>query len=226
MSHELRTPLSAVLGLAAELRDRVTEFGSDEVAEMASIIAEQSGEVSYLVEDLLVEARLDAGSLSVAPRGHRSPQSDRKLAVAVPWSAVLAMRRVRRRMGVRRRRQSPPDPPQPDFQRDPTRRRHQIKVAIESGSREVMVTVMDDGEGLPPSEWEAIFDAYHRAQDVPGLPPSIGLGLTVSRRLANQMGGTLDYRYKGGWSSFELTLPAVATPEPSHGHAGSGASQP
>lgn len=73
-----------------------------------------------------------------------------------------------------------------------------VVVRIDSGEEAVTVAVKDNGPGLPPSERETIFEGYHRTRDVPGLPPSVGLGLTVSRRLARQMAGDLSYRYADG----------------------------
>ena len=65
IAHELRTPLTVVHGLAHELRDSWKEFSSLERRELAGIVADQSSELTYLVEDLLVAARADAGTLVV-----------------------------------------------------------------------------------------------------------------------------------------------------------------
>jgi signal transduction histidine kinase len=41
------------------------------------------------------------------------------------------------------------------------------------------------------------------------VPSAIGLGLAVSRRLAELMGGTLTYRHENGWTVFRLELPSL-----------------
>jgi signal transduction histidine kinase len=66
--------------------------------------------------------------------------------------------------------------------------------------------VVDDGPGVPPGEEEAIFQPYIRNRSDQALPGSIGLGLSVSRRLARLMGGDLVYSRDHG-SVFELSLP-------------------
>ena len=65
VSHELRTPLSAVVGFAAALRDAAGSFSPEEISEMAGVIAAQSEEVSYLVDDLLTAERAASGNLTI-----------------------------------------------------------------------------------------------------------------------------------------------------------------
>ena len=62
VSHELRTPLTAVVGFAEELRDGFREMPPDVAHELIELISEQSLEVAYIVEDLLVVARLGGDS--------------------------------------------------------------------------------------------------------------------------------------------------------------------
>jgi two-component system phosphate regulon sensor histidine kinase PhoR len=65
VSHELRTPLTVVHGMAHELHENWSTFEEEESRELAGMIAEQSSELSFLVDDLLVVARADAGTLVV-----------------------------------------------------------------------------------------------------------------------------------------------------------------
>jgi signal transduction histidine kinase len=75
----------------------------------------------------------------------------------------------------------------------------------------VFVRVRDDGPGVPAGLRERIFDPYESAHDPAGQPGSVGLGLTVSRKLARLMGGDLTYCYEEATSVFELRLPAAPT---------------
>jgi len=70
--------------------------------------------------------------------------------------------------------------------------------------------VRDDGSEIPPAERERIFLPYFSAHNPGSLPSSVGLGLTVSRQLAEMMGGRLAYSFDDGWSTFTLELPSVA----------------
>ena len=85
ISHELRTPLSAVVGFAAELRDgRLDDLDGEEVSELVALIADQSAEVSNIVEDLLVAARLDSQTLTIMPRTINVDETIHAVAPLVP----------------------------------------------------------------------------------------------------------------------------------------------
>ena len=72
------------------------------------------------------------------------------------------------------------------------------------------LSVSDDGPGIPEELTETVFQAFGRANMTPGRTESIGLGLTVSRYLADAMGGALIYERVGGSSQFTLSLPAYS----------------
>jgi signal transduction histidine kinase len=71
----------------------------------------------------------------------------------------------------------------------------------------VVLTVADNGPGIPESDRDSIFEAYGRSHRFQGRPGSIGLGLTVSRYLAEAMGGSLTYDRVEEESRFILRLP-------------------
>ena len=79
----------------------------------------------------------------------------------------------------------------------------------QSGSR-VTLAVVDNGPGVPAAKEATIFEAYGSAHEPGTQPASIGLGLHVARRLAQQMGGDLTYQRVEGETRFELTLRSVA----------------
>lgn len=79
---------------------------------------------------------------------------------------------------------------------------------------DVLVVVADSGSGIPSELSDEIFEPFSSAHQVDGLPASVGLGLTVSRRLARLMGGDLTYTREAGWSRLNLTLPGI--PQPDH----------
>ncbi|MGZ8753652.1 MAG: ATP-binding protein, partial [Acidimicrobiia bacterium] len=71
-----------------------------------------------------------------------------------------------------------------------------------------VITVNDDGPGIPEDKRESVFQPYERAHSEGTQPASVGLGLTVSRQLARLMDGDLIYREGTSGSSFELSLPS------------------
>lgn len=207
ISHELRTPLSVVVGLAAELRDGA--FDPDESAELVGMIADQSIEMANIIEDLLVAARADYGSLS--------------LAVETVDVAAAVMSVLRPLTATERERIAVAVPPTLTVAADPVRLRQilrnlvtnalryggsHITVSASADPTATMVSVSDDGDGLDEAQSELVFSAYHSAHS--SNPASIGLGLTVCRKLARLMGGDVSYHRRDGKSVFALHLPADA----------------
>ena len=92
----------------------------------------------------------------------------------------------------------------------------EVEVSATADGECVVVQVRDNGSGIPPHEWESIFDPYTRSHHREGQPASVGLGPTVSRILARRMEGDLVYRYEGDQSVFELLLPAYDTSDVAH----------
>lgn len=206
VSHELRTPLTSILGIALELRDNHSSLSRQEVAELVSLIADQSGELANIVEDLLVAAHTEAGTISIKPQRVDIANEIDKILPTDPSHAELTI-------------------DEDVFARaDPLRVRQILRNLLTNAQRyggetitveahavadRAIVRVEDTGSGIPESEQESIFEPYVRSGGDGGLPGSLGLGLSVSRQLARLMGGDLTYEYDGG-SVFELSLPRTA----------------
>lgn len=205
VSHELRTPITTIMGMALELHEHVHAFGEPERSELTALIADQSRELSDIVEDLLVAARADADSLAVRPQvidaaeevqriiaTRRGEPADLEVAgrPVLAWADPLRFRQIVRNLLSNAARYGGP----------------LVRVVLERRDRTVHVEVIDDGAGIPEHQRERVFQPYATV-DGGGVPGSIGLGLPVSLRLARMMGGDLTYRYAGGCSVFELTVP-------------------
>jgi len=93
-----------------------------------------------------------------------------------------------------------------------------IQVSATTLDEHVTIEVADSGDPIPEDERELIFESFYASQRVQGLAPSVGLGLAISRRLAQMMSGELTYRHHEGWGTFSLTLPngagVLETPPP------------
>lgn len=208
VGHELRTPLTAVLGFAEMLRiGNETEMAQTDRVEMVNFIAREAFDLSGIVDDLLVAARIEIGKLEVT----RVPTALRaQLAQVIEgWDPETVVR-----IGIRG--------DNPRALADPARVRQilrnlitnalryggdDVDVELGADTQSVVLEVRDDGPGLPEEEWERIFDPYYRYDSEPSQPGSVGLGLTVARRLAELMEGNLTYRHDNGTSIFTLRLP-------------------
>ncbi len=203
ISHELRTPLTAVVGIAEELRDANGSIDETERHELLGLVAEQSLEVSRIVDDLLVVARADAGNLIVAARPvDLAEEVTRVVRTVDPGIPVETsgspfvngdpqrVRQIVRNLLTNAQRYGGPH----------------IRVVIGDEGARGTVEVRDDGEPLSHSSRAEIFEPYARAKQRTGVTASVGLGLTVSRRLARHMGGDLVYAHAGHETVFSLTL--------------------
>jgi signal transduction histidine kinase len=202
ISHELRTPLTAVVGLSAE----VISGGLDgaERDELIELVAAQAQEMSHIIEDLLVSARAGMGTVAVA-LDHVDLNAE--LAVALdgvgidllelPDSLPAAVGDAPRIRQILRNLLT-------NLERYGGSKRR-ILGGVE-GQR-VWLEVRDDGDGVSGEDSTRIFEPYASAHS--GVAGSVGLGLSVSRQLAELMGGSLTYRRDGGESVFRLEL-AVA----------------
>ena len=76
---------------------------------------------------------------------------------------------------------------------------------------EVRLIVSDSGSGIAPDQLRVVFDEFRQANDHNGGGEGTGLGLSLSRNLAELMGGTLTVTSEiGAGSQFVLALPAPA----------------
>ncbi len=222
VSHELRTPISAILAGAGELRR--TLDGKD--ALRADLIVEAGGMMRTLLNDLLDQAKLDAGRMSV----ESLPFDLRRLLA----QQMLFWRAEARRKGLRLRLSGARVCPR-WVQGDPTRLRQILNNLLsnalkftEHGSVTLTITadaghaltlsVKDTGPGLDASALETLFAPFQQARpDVARTHGGTGLGLAISRDLARLMGGDLTAASDPeGGARFTLTvgLPAAAPPEP------------
>ena len=212
VSHELRTPLAAVVGFSELLKSgTLGDMGTAERNEIISTIADQAGDLANIVEDLLVMARADHGTLAT---------------VAVPVDVAAQCRQVIERIGTSTDIPiaSPPGAPIVRALGDPGRVRQiirnllgnaatyggpQVSISIHMEGSTVSVRVEDNGEGVPTGQSEQIFEPYQRAHAASPTNGSLGLGLSVSRTLARHMGGDLRYHRVEGMTIFALQLPAA-----------------
>ncbi len=207
ISHELRTPLTSVLGFARVLQDPSSDLSAGDRAELRQSIVNEGTDLANIVDDLLVAARAETETLSVAQ-------------VTVNLQAQIAQVLEGERPETAGRIRVTGDAAQ--ALGDPARVRQIIRnlisnvvryggctVRIELGGDDttVWLAVIDDGPGVPAQEQHRIFEPYWQAHQVRGQPSSLGLGLSVSRDLARLMGGDLVYRHEDAETSFELSLP-------------------
>lgn len=91
----------------------------------------------------------------------------------------------------------------------------QMRVELEIGTtrRHVLWRIADSGAGPPPELVDHMFEPFQTSK-----PQGVGLGLAQARQVANDHGGTLDWKREESWTLFELTLPCFEPHTQSHRH--------
>ena len=206
VSHELRNPIAAMLGLGEELAKAYDSFTDQERREISQLIARQAEDASWLIEDLLVAHREDAGRIAISKETFDLTKEVERVLEVIERPVTVEV-----------------DGGEAMVDADPRRARQiirnlvdnavryggdQIVIRIEARDGEVGLLVCDSGGPIPAEEVSRIFEPF-RTRDKTTHPRSVGLGLSVARKLARLMGGDLVYEHRSGWSRFIVTLPAA-----------------
>lgn len=214
-SHELRTPLTAIRGYTEMLRmtENFTEDGRKSLARVQS----QSERMSTLVEDLLLLARLDEGQplkvteVDLTQLVIETVTDEKVMAPDHVWQLKL--------------------PDEPITVRGDATQLHQVLANLLSNARKhtdpgttvvtgvmlsadgsAVVTVTDNGPGIPADFQGRIFSRFARADAArSGSEGTSGLGLSIVESIVGAHGGSVEVTSKPGRTEFALRLPSVTT---------------
>ena len=222
VSHELRTPLATVMGSVDTLLDAPGGLDPAESAQFLRIIRDQTDQMRHLIGDLLDVARINTGTLPVAPEpadvsqlvndaksrflagGAANPlnvelAADLPLVMADRWRIAQVLSNLLFNAAA----YSPEGSP--------------IVVEAERDALGVAVAVADGGRGIPSEEIPELFGHLSRAHR---SEHGSGLGLAVCKGIVEAHGGRIWARSDGPGlgARFTFTLPVaeapIATPDP------------
>jgi two-component system sensor histidine kinase KdpD len=221
VSHDLRTPLASAKAAVASLRSHDVAFSDDDRDELLATAEESLDKLSRLVANLLDMSRLQAGALGLTladigveeavPRALDEigqPGEAVRMRYAEDLPAVRAdpalLERVLVNVIGNALRFSPPDRPP--------------IITASDHDNLVELRVIDHGPGIPDDQRDQVFLPFQRLGDRDN-GTGVGLGLALSRGLAEAMGGSLvPETTPGGGLTMILTLP-VAEPPVTRGEA-------
>ena len=227
MSHELRTPLNSILLLSKLSAERPIESGSPDQAKQARVIYQCANDLAGLIDNVLDLSRIEArqtifhiGQLELPKMLDElielvRPQFDAerlKLSLQVdqdaPRSIVSDGERVSQIVK--------------NFLSNAVKFTHEGEVQVklsrsteaDAAERPVMLSVRDSGIGIPKDKHERIFEAFKQADgSTRRRYGGSGLGLSISRELAQLMGGRIGLVSEEGYgSTFSLFLPLEFAP--------------
>jgi signal transduction histidine kinase len=205
-SHELRTPLTSIMGLSMMLSENQTVHLDATAHELVSIIIGESEDLARMVEDLLTVARLDAGALhysfediAVTEELQEITEGAHRANMAVTHTsepATIRADRLRFRQILRNLLSNAKKYGGPN-----------VGLTGYQDNRTYVIEITDNGDGIPQHLQERIFERFiHQGNNVANKD-SVGLGLSIVHSLANDMGGSIQYHYTTGQSTFTLRLP-------------------
>ncbi|OQR60780.1 two-component sensor histidine kinase [Streptomyces maremycinicus] len=220
-SHELRTPLASIRGYAELTRRGREEVGPDTRHALGRIESE-AGRMTFLVEDLLLLARLDAG------RPLQFEQTDLvPLVIDTISDARAAGRDHVWRLEL---------PDEPALVSADAARLQQVLVNLLANARThtapgttvtarvqrrgpwLCVDVQDNGQGIPADLLPHVFERFARGDSARSRTTgSTGLGLAIVQAVATAHGGAVTVDSVPGQTVFTVHLPALApaVPQPS-----------
>jgi len=217
VSHELRTPLTAIRGYAETLLDGGLR-DPEKAAEFVRVMHRHAERLAALIEDLLDLASVEQGQARIA-------------LAPVPLPEVLAQVEALTRPIALEKKQTltldlPEDLPRVLADRDRlaqvlinlldnavkfTPEGGRIEIRARSGPGKIMVSVEDNGVGIPPQDLGRIFERFYRVErSRDRRVGGTGLGLAIAKHLVQAMGGTIEVESRpGSGTTFHVSLPAA-----------------
>jgi signal transduction histidine kinase len=215
VSHELRTPLTNILLNLDVASDQIAEEGP---ARRLSLVREEARRLGRLIENVLTFSRRERDQLDV--RAHACAPAAVVDEVLEQFSPAFARRQITVRRHIEDAHTCLVDADAlsqitanllSNVEKYAPGRAVELRLRFE-GER-LMLTVADEGPGIPPHAAERIFRPFERLDSrVTEGVTGTGLGLAIARELAHRMGGTLELIPSVRGATFEFRAPAPAVP--------------
>lgn len=215
VSHELRTPVTTIFGNAQLLRDRGEMLPAEARRSMLGDIAEDSGRLLGIIENLLVLTRLGSGTqpdlepqvlnhvVRKAVEAFRQRHPERVVTYRGPLEQLIVdaddtyLELLMQNYLSNADKYSPPD-------RD-------IDIVVRSADGEAQVLVLDRGIGFGDAPADSLFAPFYRAEVAKMKANGIGVGLAVCKRVIEAHDGRVWAEPRdGGGAVFGFGLPIAA----------------
>lgn len=212
ISHDLRTPLAVIAGASSTLVQRARDLDEDTRTSLARSIETKARDMSDLVANVLDLMRFESGQLVLrrdwetlddligsALARIEGALGERPIDISVP--AELPAMHVDADLIVQTlvnlldniAKYTPVGTP--------------VHISAQVDGERVLVTVDDEGPGLPAAQRDRLFDKFQRGQDE-GTVVGAGLGLAICRAIIHAHGGEIRAGERpGGGARFQFTLP-------------------
>jgi signal transduction histidine kinase len=212
VSHELRTSVTAIQGFAGLLETGATKYDAATRADYAERIGRNARSLAVLIEDLLDFARFERSGLAadlhpidlseLVPNvvdQVSSVLAGRKVSMVIEPGVIamadsLAIERVLANLLSNAGKYTPAD--------------SEVVVALERGTENAVLSVIDHGPGVAEAERDKIFELFYRSDESARVTRGVGIGLALTRQLVDHLNGTIAVDdAPGGGARFRVTIP-------------------
>ncbi|MCP3974477.1 MAG: hypothetical protein GY720_08290 [bacterium] len=208
ISHELRTPLTSIFGFS-ELLLESGVVDPNSAMDLIGLINYESAELTRMVEDLLVSARVEANALVykyepvdvatqlesvMSTMKHAGSDVDILVADNMCWGDPVRVRQVLRNLLSNAQRYGGP----------------KIRITARQEGDQLEIVVADNGQGVPTEMEPRLFTRFVHGGKEALMTGSVGLGLSVVGSLVEDMGGSVSYDNHDGWVRFVVHMPVDA----------------
>jgi two-component system sensor histidine kinase KdpD len=221
ISHDLKTPLASVLGAASTMRDLAGSLSDQQKHDLLATVIDESERLNRFIANLLDMTKLESGA--IVPNTALHDISEIVGSALRRAGKILAGHRISLELEAEL----------PMLQLDAVLFEQVLFNLLDNAAKyspnettisirswrernQVALQVADEGDGIPPSELESVFDKFYRAQKGDHVRPGTGLGLAISRGFVEAMHGRIFAANRtersGAVLTIQLPIPAAARP--------------
>jgi len=226
MSHELRTPMNAIIGYSEMLMEDAEDEGNEEAVGDLKRIHSAGTHLLSLINDVLDLSKIEAGRMDLYLESFEIPAMVEEVVTTI--DALVKKNDNTLRVEV--------DPSLGAMRADVTKVRQAlfnllsnaakftregeigllVKGERDEGVDWVQMAVSDSGIGIPPEKIDHVFEEFSQADQTTTRDyGGTGLGLPISRRFCQMMGGDITVESTvGEGSTFTIRLPVEVEPAP------------
>ena len=219
ISHDLKTPLAAIMGSADTLKDLGAQLDEEARRELLSTVVDESERLNRFIANLLDMTRIGAGAMEPNYAWHFAGDivgsalaragkiaSHHKVDVRIPETLPMLrvdpvlFEQVLFNLIDNATKYAPEDT--------------SIEIRGRQDGNAILLSIADEGPGIPPDDIERIFDSFYRVRKGDHVRAGTGLGLSICRGFVEAMGGTITAANRTDRSGavFTIRMPVPAEP--------------
>ncbi len=217
ISHDLKTPLASVLGAASTMRDLASGLTEAEKRDLLATVIDESERLNRFIANLLDMTKLESGAIK--PNTARHDVGEIVGSALRRAGKILAHHKVSLEL----------EADLPMLELDAVLFEQALFNLLDNAAKYapadttvsirawrdrdfVKLQILDEGEGIPNSELESVFDKFYRAQKGDHVRPGTGLGLAISRGFVEAMGGVISAGNRNDRRGAVLTIRLPVAP--------------